>query len=438
MAARRRRSKSWSKRLRRRLIQHRFSVAEAALGMVALSLGLWLLWPAAQDRVVEQRSIWEQSLSAARETERLETDPGYGYGDSFVSVARASVSVSAKWELGGALPLRGQALPQPHLDQVAATMPEIGPPGPGALAGRMPATALEPAALTTPNGEERELAALTAPRRAPAPGHVPAWLRNAVASPPTGDRPLIALVLDDLGMNRRNTAALNRLPGPLTLAFLPYAGELEQQARAGRAAGHELLLHVPMEPDGDEWPGPDALLTSLSPEEFDRRLIKALDSFTGFVGVNNHMGSRLTAARGPMARILAELRRRELLFLDSKTSARSVGALEARRHAVPYAQRDIFLDNEVELGYVMRQLRAVEHVAEQRGMAIAIGHPHDVTIEALRRWLPQLEARGFALVPLSTIVARQACVDAEIMVAACPLPGGAVGAIAGGLQPQRS
>jgi polysaccharide deacetylase 2 family uncharacterized protein YibQ len=239
----------------------------------------------------------------------------------------------------------------------------------------------------------------------------PTWLRYAVASPPVDGRPAIAVVMDDLGLNRRGTAALNQLEAPLTLSFLPYAGALEQQAQAGRAAGHELMLHLPMEPTGHEWPGPNALLSALAPGDMVARLRAQLLSFPGFVGINNHMGSLLTAERGPMALIMAELRARGLLFLDSRTTAQSVAASEARRAGVAHAVRDVFLDNDTNLAAIRRQLALAEQVARRRGSAVAIGHPHEATIEALRGWLPTLEQRGFVLVPISAIVTRQSCAD---------------------------
>ncbi len=245
----------------------------------------------------------------------------------------------------------------------------------------------------------------------------PTWLRNAVAPPLIDDRPEIAIVIDDLGLNRHNTAAVNSLKGPLTLAFLPYAGALEQQARAARAAGHELMLHVPMEPIGADWPGPDALLGSLSPSELLSRFRTQLRSFRGFVGVNNHMGSLLTTDRVKMDELMTELRARGLLFVDSRTTSKSVAATEAQRLGVPHAERDVFLDNDADLAAIRRQLAATERIARRRGVAVAIGHPHDLTIEALRSWLPTLEERGFALVPISTVVARESCAHGLLIAA---------------------
>jgi hypothetical protein len=246
-------------------------------------------------------------------------------------------------------------------------------------------------------------------------GRTPTWLRNAVATV-ADSRPAVAVVIDDLGLNRRGTAALNRLRAPLTLAFMPYATDLDRQTQAARAAGHELLVHVPMEPRSEDWPGPNALTTQLGPTELISRLRGSLRSFRGFVGINNHMGSRLTADSVSMDIVMAELHQRELLFLDSRTTSDSVAAREAERMRVPFAKRDVFIDNDLDLSSVLRGLAHAESIARRQGYAVAMGHPHDVTIEALKRWLPGLDARGIALVPISAIVARQSCASGIILV----------------------
>ena len=245
----------------------------------------------------------------------------------------------------------------------------------------------------------------------------PSWLKNAVTAAVADERPIIAIVIDDLGLNRRNTAALNDLPSPLTLAFLPYAGRIEAQTTAAQAAGHELMLHLPMEPVGPDWPGPDALTTKIDRKEFTTRLEKNLDRFEGFVGINNHMGSRLTADSSRMEVVMRELRKRDVLFLDSKTSARSVAGDLAGRNGVPNTTRDIFLDHVIDLDSIRRQLARTEKLARRNGSAVAIGHPHGVTIQALKEWLPGLEARGFTLAPISAVVARRACSNGILIAA---------------------
>ena len=237
------------------------------------------------------------------------------------------------------------------------------------------------------------------------PEAVPVWRRLALAPPPNDGRPRIAIVIDDLGVDRKRSARAIALPAPLTMAFLAYAPELERQTAAARAAGHELLVHVPMQPRNDTLdPGPNVLAVDLAPEQLRRRLDWGLTRFTGFVGINNHMGSRFTAHAEGMAVVMEDLRRRGLLFLDSRTTGGSVGAAAARRQGVPYAVRNVFLDNENDVAAVNARLGETEAVARRLGLAVAIGHPRDATIKALAPWLADIDRRGFTLVPISATV----------------------------------
>lgn len=275
------------------------------------------------------------------------------------------------------------SFPQPPLPDVAPDPPvEVSETGPALVDETFATSSLAPLDLIPETAPEMD---------EPVPGLAPA----------------IAIVIDDLGLNRRQTAAASALPGPLTMAFIPYAGDLALQTAAARNSGHEIFLHLPMEPiDGNENPGPNALLASLSDAELRDRLVENLDRFTGYVGVNNHMGSRLTQDGSAMAIVMAELKHRDLMFLDSVTIGRSLAHHTALTFGVPSAQRDIFLDNVPEVASVMRQLAALEAVASQRGYAIAIGHPHPATVAALTRWLPDVVSRGFRLVPASEIIMR--------------------------------
>lgn len=235
----------------------------------------------------------------------------------------------------------------------------------------------------------------------------PAWLRYAVAPPATDGRAMIAVVIDDLGVDRRRSDRVAALKGPLTLAYMTYAPDVLRQAASARAKGHELLVHVPMEPQGASYdPGPDVLTVGLSADELRRRMQYGLSRFDSFVGINNHMGSRFTTNAPGMQVVMEELRERGLLFLDSVTSGTTVGPETARRVGVPYAARNVFLDNDADVASVRRQLAKTEEMARRNGFAIAIGHPHDGTIEAIGGWLGSLEQKGFVLVPVSTIVRR--------------------------------
>lgn len=236
---------------------------------------------------------------------------------------------------------------------------------------------------------------------------LPAWRRYA-ATAPTTDGPRLAIVIDDLGLDRTAARAVADLPPPLTLAFLPYAKNLPSQTLNARLKGHELLVHMPMEPgDGHGRvidPGRNALLTNLGDKELMTRLRWNLDRFSGYVGINNHMGSRFTADAAEMTPVLRELKARGLLFLDSRTTTASVGGRLAGELGVPHVARNVFLDNARDKAAIRRQLDLAERLAREKGAAVAIGHPYPETIAALRDYLPAALARGVALTPISALV----------------------------------
>jgi uncharacterized protein len=240
-----------------------------------------------------------------------------------------------------------------------------------------------------------------------ATGERPAWRRYALPFADLYGKPLIAIVIDDVGLDRPRSRRAWELPGPVTLSFLPYAKDLNEQAKAARSHGNELMLHMPMEPMGRADPGPNALLTSLSENELRQRVTTDLDSFGGYVGVNNHMGSRFTASRPGMDVVLRLLRARGLLFLDSRTTAQSVGESLAQELGVATISRNVFLDDDESLGAVKRQLATTEEVARRQGFVVAIGHPHENTLQALSEWLPALAAKGFALAPLTAALRKR-------------------------------
>jgi polysaccharide deacetylase 2 family uncharacterized protein YibQ len=132
-----------------------------------------------------------------------------------------------------------------------------------------------------------------------------------------------------------------------------------------------------------------------------------LDTWNGYVGINNHMGSRFTMDRIRMGALMAELKSRGLMWLDSRTTNGSVGAASAEAAGVPYVTRDVFIDNEPNLDAVMKELERAIALAKSRGTAIAIGHPHEITIAGLKRILPTLEDQGVSLVPVMEILKRQ-------------------------------
>ena len=251
--------------------------------------------------------------------------------------------------------------------------------------------------------------AATAPTRAfpaaPADSNLPPWRRHAVPAPDTRGQPRVVVVIDDMGIDRARSARAAHLPGPLTLSYLTYANDLPEQTRDARGRGHELMLHVAMEPN-DKFvdPGPNVLLVGQDTGEIRKSLEWGLNRFEGYVGINNHMGSRFTRDTVGMTVVMEELAKRGLLFLDSRTSGKTVAAALAAQHRVPFDERNVFLDAEDRPGEAEARLKELESLARRHGHAIAIGHPKERTLAALDAWLPTLAAKGLVLSPLSAVV----------------------------------
>lgn len=224
----------------------------------------------------------------------------------------------------------------------------------------------------------------------------------------SGERPKIAIVIDDLGMNYGRLKKLSSIRSPLTFAFLPYAKNLKDQTSYARLKGHELIVHMPMLPKSDTInPGPIVLTPDMTADQIRQTLGKGLKSFDGYVGINNHMGSSFTENYPAMRVVASELKKKGLYFLDSKTTSISAGARAAAYYDLPYIGRDIFLDHYDTLAFINKQLRATERAARKNGHAIAIGHPYLNTIEALEKWLPTIEAKGFDLVSVSDLIKQK-------------------------------
>jgi polysaccharide deacetylase 2 family uncharacterized protein YibQ len=234
------------------------------------------------------------------------------------------------------------------------------------------------------------------------------WQRNAVVLDEMPPGPQIAIVIDDAGIDRKSTASAIALPAPITIAFLTYGRELKKQVNFARNAGHEILVHLSMEPVNKTVdPGPGVLLINSSRSQILKHLRWGLGRFDGYVGINNHMGSRFTSDPIGMGIVMEELKKRGLLFLDSRTSSETVGASMALVNDVPYTERNIFLDNIPTVEAVNKQLQIVELFARRNGYAVAIGHPRKATIVALSQWLAVMAEKGFVQVPISTIVQNQ-------------------------------
>ncbi|MBL8700552.1 MAG: divergent polysaccharide deacetylase family protein [Alphaproteobacteria bacterium] len=251
--------------------------------------------------------------------------------------------------------------------------------------------------------------AVATPPAPPSPQAIDSeWEKRSVPVAIANGRALVAVIIDDMGLDRAKGLRVIGLMPPLTLSFLPYGRDAPALAILARQRGHEVLLHMPMQPLGREDPGPQALTTDLTAIEIRTRVGAALDRFGDAIGLNNHMGSRFTAERTLMLPVMEELAARGLVFVDSRTGTASEAIPVAAERGVPAALRDVFLDNDVAPAAIAKQLEEAERVARRRGAAIAIGHPHDATLAALAQWLPGLAERGLQAVPVSAVLRRAA------------------------------
>jgi hypothetical protein len=217
-------------------------------------------------------------------------------------------------------------------------------------------------------------------------------------------RPKIVIILDDMGIDRRLSEHAIALPGPLTYSFLPYGRNAPELAETVRLSGGEVMLHLPMEPAGNEDPGPHALKSDMTGAEFIRSLEWNLDRFDGYAGVNNHMGSKLTADIAAMKTLIGYLNHRDLFFVDSVTTSQTTVRRAGRELGLEVFARDVFLDAEAGSESAVRaQLALAERIARETGYVVAIGHPREETLKVLGPWLTTAPARGFDLVVASTL-----------------------------------
>lgn len=291
-----------------------------------------------------------------------------------------------------------QVTSKPPQNATAATTPPAAAPPTAPPQATPPAKAPQTAAAVAPPPPQAQQAA------------PPVWQKLASPFDANDTRPRIAVVIVDLGLSSAATqAAIQNLPAGVTLSFSPYADNLDNWINLARAAGHEVLLGLPMEPTSfpTRDPGPETLLTSLSPRENLDRLNWVLSRASGYVGVTNYMGSLFTASPQALRPVLVTLRDRGLMFLDARTTPRSEAGHLATEVGLPRAINDRMIDGEASRAAIDAMLADVEKVAKETKNAVAMGQAYPVTFERLAAWLPTLQGKGIALAPITALVNRQ-------------------------------
>jgi uncharacterized protein len=223
-----------------------------------------------------------------------------------------------------------------------------------------------------------------------------------------GALPKVAIIIDDMGFDQIMTRKFIQLDAVLTYSILPFSPLQSEVQEAATKRRLDTMLHLPMEPI--EYPtinpGRGALLTTMPPDELIDQLKKNLRAVPGIVGVNNHMGSKMTEVSDQLNQIFSVLKKEGVFFIDSRTTPASLCRPAARLFRIPFGERDIFLDHVQKPEIIREQILQLIRIAIEKGEAIGIGHPHSVTYEVLLEMLPEIN-RKVKLVPASEVVHLQ-------------------------------
>lgn len=216
----------------------------------------------------------------------------------------------------------------------------------------------------------------------------------------------LAIVVDDMGSSMKEVQELAAINLPLTFAIIPGLPKAKTVAEYAHAKGRDVIIHIPMEPQG--YPAQrveaSALLMSSSTMEIESRINGFIKEIPFAIGANNHMGSRFTESEAQMKPVIATLKENGLFFLDSRTSPQSVGQKIAAAMGVRTASRNVFIDNEQSVEAIKRELVSAARIAAKKGGTIAICHPHAATIKALRETMPKLAEEGTVFVNVAQLV----------------------------------
>lgn len=236
-------------------------------------------------------------------------------------------------------------------------------------------------------------------------------LAEATAQPTTTPanpaRPMIAIIIDDVGHRPISLIQpLLDLKVPVTFAVLPHLSHSSTNSMYLHQHLYEVMLHMPMEPDNfpKTNPGEGAILSYLNESEVRTAVRQALKSVPFVVGVNNHMGSKITANRTLMDAALEEVKEHDLYWIDSRTNPKTVAYALAKSKGMRTTERDVFLDAEESYEFTIKQLEETRVIADREGRAVAIGHPYPSTIRALRDVMPRLDREGYQFVFASRLL----------------------------------
>jgi polysaccharide deacetylase 2 family uncharacterized protein YibQ len=219
----------------------------------------------------------------------------------------------------------------------------------------------------------------------------------------------LVVVIDDVGYSKARGMRAIELPGPVTIAILPFAPHTKLLVRHANLLGKDIIVHQPMEPHPSAHAREEqgTLKLNMAALEFDTIVTNAINAVPHSVGVSNHTGSLLTAQRAPMQRFMTLLNRRGLFFLDSRTTAETIAVTVAQEQGVPALHRDVFLDHVRTPAAIHKAFESALRVARKKGLAVLIGHPYAISLTYLEERLAELPA-DIELVAAAVLAKRQA------------------------------
>lgn len=338
----------------------------------------------------------------------LRRDPDGGEPVAYAAIEKRAAPVSSLPPSADAAlsAARGPASAAQLENSAGVTVVRAGEDAPGAIVITVPdeAGAIKLAPAPDNRLVERSRYGLL-PKLGP-DGATPAKIYARPLGPEPSVKPAgrIALLVGGLGISQTGTAdAIAKLPGPVSLAFAPYGTELERTVQRARGEGHEVFLQLPMEPFDypDNDPGPHTLLTGPKASDNLDKLHWSLGRFTGYVGIVNFLGGRLTSDENALSPLLRELAGRGLMVVDDGSSPRSLLASSATRAQIPAIKIDRVIDGVTRPDAIDKELAALEALARDQGVVVAAASALPVSIERINRWAQSLEAKKIALVPVS-------------------------------------
>jgi polysaccharide deacetylase 2 family uncharacterized protein YibQ len=390
--------------LRRRLKPQsglKIPITPLIVGALALFLAVFVLWAIVADDPFggEPVAVVRADLHAV-----AKTGPGPTPGVVAASPAQQPQPAQPNKEAAAAAAsANGQGTTITIIDGKTGERHEVVVPGPVNRAVSTEVPAVDPKFVEmTPRGPVPRIAADGA---RPAD----AFARPVQPLPGKPDAPRIALIVDGLGVSATTTAdAITKLPEAVTLGFVPYGADIAALATRARTGGHEIVLQVPMEPFDypDNDPGPQTLLTTLTPQQNIDRLYTVMSKIQGYVGLTNTMGARFTASEDALSPILRETAKRGLIYVDDGANPRSAAGRIAGAGNLSFVHADVVLDSVPTPKEIDRALDRLEMTARDRGFAVGAASALPVSIDRLAAWAKAAESRGILLVPITAIAAK--------------------------------